>query len=567
MPAKMDPARRAHIERIMERRRKEGRSSVSRSSTTEGRLGNVVPAVFPPESGYSGVSPEPNHPVSSPHSEAVSYDQESLDRQRQEILKIREETRKELDKQRAISAQSENQLKWQQQQLEQQLNSQKSVDERLHDRAMKYDDKDDELERRIRERERGMEDRQTATLPPTTESNDTNRALADKVADLERKLKDMQQPSPVPPRSTTADPYEVSVRRAGPSAASTIYDNPNNFMKPGHTTNPPRHAENLNDPIFSKNQPPAPPAAPWISSSYSPPRDTPPFTVNLGPNKANKDPVWESQAPINARAAREDTWGKKDDTWGRRDDSYNQGAPQPHQQQQHQRQQQYPMQGEQSGYAPQEQSHHHASPPRYQQQLESYQHQYNGQQGNSSYQLGTGLGGGSPAGGASRRQVNVNLQLHRESILHDMKNGDVFIKWTKNDKPHLRWFWLNQKKLLLLWSNTQSASILMSNNIRLEEVVSIKAEQLTEESPGDPGHPQVYYLMTVTTYKRQLQMACQNREKFNRWFEGLTLLTQQYRQANEVAYAQAANPAMSRVLSRQAMQSRSARNATVTAAD
>ena len=80
---------------------------------------------------------------------------------------------------------------------------------------------------------------------------------------------------------------------------------------------------------------------------------------------------------------------------------------------------------------------------------------------------------------------------HMNSIIHDMKNGEWFIKWTKSGKPHARWFWLNQKKALLYWSNAQSASVLMSNNIRLEEVVSIKSEQLTEESPANPRHPQV----------------------------------------------------------------------------
>eukprot|EP01061_Rhynchopus_euleeides_P047859 TRINITY_DN9888_c0_g1_i1.p1 TRINITY_DN9888_c0_g1~~TRINITY_DN9888_c0_g1_i1.p1 ORF type:complete len:250 (+),score=45.07 TRINITY_DN9888_c0_g1_i1:55-750(+) len=161
----------------------------------------------------------------------------------------------------------------------------------------------------------------------------------------------------------------------------------------------------------------------------------------------------------------------------------------------------------------------------------------------------------------------INQAMRREAILHDMKSGDWFIKWTKNDKPHRRWFYLNQKKMLLVWANTQTASILMSNNVCLQEVVSIRPEQLTEESPGNPGHPQVYYLMTIVTYKRQLQIACKSREKYNKWYEGLMMLTQQFRRVNEVAYAQAANPALSRVLSRQSVQQAVARNANINAAD
>ena len=38
-------------------------------------------------------------------------------------------------------------------------------------------------------------------------------------------------------------------------------------------------------------------------------------------------------------------------------------------------------------------------------------------------------------------------------------------------------------------------------------------------------------MMTIVTYKRgDLKIACKSREKFNKWFEGLQMLTAQYRQ-------------------------------------
>lgn len=163
----------------------------------------------------------------------------------------------------------------------------------------------------------------------------------------------------------------------------------------------------------------------------------------------------------------------------------------------------------------------------------------------------------SVAHGSGVRTRGMPQQFNLQDALNDLKAGDWFIKWTKNDKHHLRWFWLSWKKMMLFWSNTQSASMLMANNILLEEVVNLRSEQLTEEVPEDPGRPQVYYMICIKTYKRQLNIATRTREKFDKWYLVLDRLTRDYREANEKAYQQP-HPALQRVLTQPNMRQRAA---------
>lgn len=154
----------------------------------------------------------------------------------------------------------------------------------------------------------------------------------------------------------------------------------------------------------------------------------------------------------------------------------------------------------------------------------------------------------SHSGGQVARHIGHQRNSEvNHATLNDCQQGDWFIKWTKLDKPHLRWFWLDWKKQMLFWSNTQSAMMVMANNIRLEEVVSMKTEQQTEMMPEEPGRPRVYYCICIKTYKRRLDIATSDRAKFDKWYGVLDRLTRDTREANDRAYNQP-HPAVRRAL-------------------
>ncbi|KAJ9471443.1 hypothetical protein DIPPA_05214 [Diplonema papillatum] len=652
--ATIDESRRAHLERVMERRRREGRSSASRSSTVDNglmKLGNVVPATFPPAepntpgrqyAGYPPVQhPSSPAPYASAHSALYPTDagnpdtEQQIERQRRELMELRGETQRQLEIQKAIAAQSENQLLWQQRQLEQLGGGgggASSVEDRLREREQRLAqdearlsaaaaERENEIARRLKTRESMVNiattpasvglseqaprtagnayrvmhtppppDRAVGPVPAGAGAADT-QALQNRVAQLEARMEAASasasvarhHASPSPARASLQpayDPYDVPVNRPTPSVTASHYFDQSSFTKPAYirsstthrttpaegpvfSSSPPRrdsrydnsrgaYGANAPPPYRSSSNPPPQGAGggyshmstPWIGPEYDgrPSNDSPPRS-NYSRNPLNKtvaDPVFDYQNTTE------------------REDAY---------------QPRYAAPREQSMRGSPPRDHSAASRPAgilMDNRQSQMQMQMQMQPSRQNQVMPAGMGGYSGYGQPPPQFIHrpqVNQQMHRDNILHDMKAGDWFIKWTKNDRPHLRWFWLNHKKMLLYWSNTQSASVLMSNNIRLEEVVSIEAEQLTEESPGDPGHPQIYYLMTIVTFKRPLQIACQPREKFNKWFEGLSLLTKEFRKVNEVAYSQALNPALSGIISRPSVTTAINRSAAMSAAD
>ena len=580
-----DPSRQAHLERVLEKRRREGRSSISRSgSDASAVLGNVVPAQFPPNQTQSPHhqqhSPQPQYNTSGyghgqggqggqgipdrlsqyadqrdnnrageqRRAKNLAVEEDELDRQRRELLMVKAETKRELEVQRAIAAESENELRWQQQRLEEQLDNEREIGDkwqRVQDRlkvreqrtatqedmaSRRLDAKDDEITRRLRERE-GSQQPDIGGGGGGGATPEVYRAMQQQIQDLERKVSAaMVNNSPASMRGPSVDPYDVQMRADSPHSQTTAGGD-TSYMKPGHSrhaptgdlyTNPPPVPRvSQEDPIFSKHLPHSHNPSPTDVFSnpnarpgyYAPPstllnRTEIPYTRAI--DRVDKDPVWEGSGGMHDEAA---------DSYPPR---YDHG----------------PSQG---GYYPSDRPINASGYPRGRTSMpqggalreasgsgsvdaiaERTYHHTMGRANNASQNVSNHNASGTIRNPSPQRtrfetmqqpqssyvhNAPINQAMRREAILHDMKSGDWFVKWTKNDKPHRRWFYLNQKKMLLVWANTQTASILMSNNICLQEVVSIRPEQLTEESPGNPGHPQVCRFIFLLGKRKSYNLA------------------------------------------------------------
>ena len=536
-----DPNRLSHLEYVMRRRKQEGRSSHSRSGSEAGStalLGNVVPAQFPPSRAApqaygsrvdtTSASPVPQRPVGTDQTipqrlsmfaqerqddrlveqqrgAQLATERDDIERQRTELLKVRAETKRELEVQRAIAAESGTQLRWQQQQLEQQLGNEREVAERAsrveerlaareqdlfraeNDAGRRIDAKDAEATRRLNEREGPAGGGAVAYSAAATGAPDPAydaptpegyRALTQKLKDLEAKVNGAM-------RGPSVDPYDAPLRQDSP------YRPPAEpYMQPGHASAaqkavpqpappPLTHYNSGAGPIFSPSQDRSTYAAPVARQNPVPQQSLAARLANRTYDQSihsrvmdtsTKDAVWEHQGigdPVHSPVRERDQSALVNAT---------------------------------GTYAPPNQTH---TDPVGQQTYNATMDKLGSSQ-TQQMQGGGLLVQGSPQRFHEEPQQrivqqqmlpqHVSAAMRRESILHDMKSGDYFIKWTRNDKPHCRWFYLNQKKMLLVWTNDkkQSASILMSNHIALTEVISLRSQQLTEEAPGNPGNPQVF---------------------------------------------------------------------------
>eukprot|EP00756_Hemistasia_phaeocysticola_P034476 Hpha_TRINITY_DN16523_c3_g2::TRINITY_DN16523_c3_g2_i1::g.136996::m.136996 len=690
-----DPERRAQLEKILERRRREGRSG---TSNTGGSQSGLSPATFPPP--VDAASGTPSNRLSAAmaeldaaqhnHSRAQSdlaSKQETLSRRERELedqareqerrgaqlraaeeqqQRLQSEVLRQVELQKSIASASENQLLWQQEQLNQQL----ALSHTPEAGATAPPDGEERLRRRLAEREARVAARlaqqeggggSSPSVPAAAPApafvaapgsgpgsgsaggnpqrgdlehqlrrvEDENKLLRQRLAEetsrprqrsaddiIERFSERVRQSSSPAPGARQAEGWGARNDSGGfgsvppprpppqsPVAGDDIFDFSGVPNSGGRT---PRRAPPAPQPQSQYRRPPAPGGA---ADAAPPPPPPPPFPVRPAGRVSSETPqdhmlmskhayvahpVWDPHGTPLGAPAFEGQQGEAPPGQFSSQGPHSSppreyqfqppgaapAAPPPtvpmvgpggkqlsvleqtelrdRQVQQHQQQHQMPY-----PYAQQQMMPGQMMPgqmmPGQMMPAHASQRPYGSPSHGPSYGPGSadasyaGQRSVMPGPGVRSRGQQFNMQ----DALNDLKAGDWFIKWTKSDKHHLRWFWLSWKKMMLFWSNTQSASMLMANNILLEEVVNLRSEQLTEEVPEDPGRPQVYYMICIKTYKRQLNIATRTREKFDKWYLVLDRLTKDYRDANEKAYQQP-HPALQRVLQQPNMRQRAA---------
>jgi hypothetical protein len=109
-----------------------------------------------------------------------------------------------------------------------------------------------------------------------------------------------------------------------------------------------------------------------------------------------------------------------------------------------------------------------------------------------------------------------------------MMAGAWFIKWTRfQEKVHRRYFRLTPDCSALAWAPTPDASFLLSSSIRLGDVTSVDTNIVMDEQSGS-----TFYILTLWTINRTLQIGTEISDKFDVWYEALMDLTQEARNRN-----------------------------------
>ncbi|ORC87143.1 uncharacterized protein TM35_000231140 [Trypanosoma theileri] len=101
-----------------------------------------------------------------------------------------------------------------------------------------------------------------------------------------------------------------------------------------------------------------------------------------------------------------------------------------------------------------------------------------------------------------------------------LASGDWFYKWNgKGTSVSPRWVWLGTRSHVLLWAHKETYEPAFAGTMKLEKIIQITSREL--QQPNDDGVPQTYYVLLVETAKRVLQLATERRAKADAWYEAL----------------------------------------------
>ncbi|RNF02487.1 hypothetical protein TraAM80_06384 [Trypanosoma rangeli] len=99
--------------------------------------------------------------------------------------------------------------------------------------------------------------------------------------------------------------------------------------------------------------------------------------------------------------------------------------------------------------------------------------------------------------------------------------GDWFYKWGGNGAAvSPRWVWVDAQTHLLLWAHKETYESAFAGAIKLEKILHVDSREL--QYPSDDGIPRTYHVLLVETTKRVLQLATERRIKADTWYEALT---------------------------------------------
>ncbi|RNF19166.1 uncharacterized protein Tco025E_04299 [Trypanosoma conorhini] len=99
--------------------------------------------------------------------------------------------------------------------------------------------------------------------------------------------------------------------------------------------------------------------------------------------------------------------------------------------------------------------------------------------------------------------------------------GDWFYKWSGSGATvSPRWVWLDTQSQLLLWAHKETHETAFAGTIKLEKILQVGSREL--QQPGDDGVPRTYHVLLVETTKRVLQLATERRIKADTWYEALS---------------------------------------------
>ncbi|EKF26600.1 hypothetical protein MOQ_009699 [Trypanosoma cruzi marinkellei] len=144
---------------------------------------------------------------------------------------------------------------------------------------------------------------------------------------------------------------------------------------------------------------------------------------------------------------------------------------------------------------------------------------------------GSPLPQGAPISMADRNSMNdpnsdvVGLSSTRTTIdictsVSILAAGEWFYKWSGNGTSvSPRWVWVDSQSHLLLWAHKETHESTFAGAIKLEKIIQVVFRELQRRN--DDGVPQTYYVLLVETSKRILQLATERRMKADTWYEAL----------------------------------------------
>jgi hypothetical protein len=120
----------------------------------------------------------------------------------------------------------------------------------------------------------------------------------------------------------------------------------------------------------------------------------------------------------------------------------------------------------------------------------------------------------------------------RNEALAALMQGDWFHKWTRRkDKIHRRYFWLGGNGTLF-WSKAPHANTLISSSLAVHEIVQIETRSEVDAATG-----RTLYVMTIWTVSRTCQLGTELHEKFDLWYEALKSFSRQARERNQAYFS------------------------------
>lgn len=121
-----------------------------------------------------------------------------------------------------------------------------------------------------------------------------------------------------------------------------------------------------------------------------------------------------------------------------------------------------------------------------------------------------------PATEEERSQLTDMLS----STLMKVQRGDWFFKWTRINRVHQRYVWLNLQRGTLMWSLSPKQTLVLTSELKLSSIVRVVPDCLHLGAPA-----RAFYRMTINTHDRCISFATEIRAKFDMWYRLLLQLT------------------------------------------
>lgn len=119
----------------------------------------------------------------------------------------------------------------------------------------------------------------------------------------------------------------------------------------------------------------------------------------------------------------------------------------------------------------------------------------------------------------SQRERNEMIDVLNDTLA-TLQTGDWFFKWTRTNRVHRRFFWLNMQRGTLMWSRSLRQSLVWNSELKVADVTSIKPDCIRDATTG-----RSFYRMFIATADRGLCLATELPEKFDCWFKAIQQLT------------------------------------------